>query len=576
MNEDNISGICAALSFFTLIAVFIFAGITANTKNPYYILGVVAAFLLLFIITYVKGRLINVVNYRHFKEHWGNFEKRKRNFKSTQKFFELTRKEDENFSIDNQTWGDLNMDEVFQLIDRTVTSPGEEMLYKILREPELEKTKLLERNKVIKLFKDNADIRDKIGMELVKLGRMKDNGVYSIITKDFNVNYKYKYLFNFLAAAFLVSIITIPIFKLKFVIIAGALFLANSLQHNKFKKDVESYINSLGYLNGIINTAKNISKINNDGIKYYTEILERTSKGSSIIIKETAGLQASDGVRDPVIDLLYSVFLIEERKFFSSINDIKKYREDLKELYKTLGELDALMAVASFREWIGDEYTEPQFVNEENTIEAEEAYHPLVKDAVANSITLENKGIILTGTNMSGKSTFLRTIGVNALLAQTIYTCSAKSYKTSFFKIMTSISPEDNISSGKSYYFREAEALKRIINECGDEPVLCIVDEIFRGTNPVERVNAAAEILNYISRHNTLTLVATHDLELTEILADKYSCYYFTEDINEEGLNFDYKIKEGVCKNRNAIKLLKYLEYPEEIIQKTNERLLKI
>lgn len=576
MNEDNISMTCAALSFFALIAAFIFGGIAANTKNPYYILGVVAAFLLIFIITYVKGRLINVVNYRYFKEHWGNFQKRKRNFKSTQKFFELTRKEDDNFSIDDQTWSDLNMDELFQLVDRTVTSPGEEMLYKILREPELKEDELLERDKVIRLFKDNAEVRDKIGMELVKLGRMKDNGVYSIITKDFNVNYKYKYLFNFLAAAFLVSILTIPIFKLKFVIIAGALFLLNSLQHNKFKKDVESYINSLGYLNGIINTAKNISKINNDGIKYYTEILERTSKGSSIIIKETAGLQASDGTRDPVIDLLYSVFLIEERKFFSSINDIKKYRDDLKELYKTLGELDALMSVASFREWIGDEYTEPQFVNEDNTIEAEEVYHPLVKDAVANSITLENKGIILTGTNMSGKSTFLRTIGVNALLAQTIYTCMAKSYKTSFFKIMTSISPEDNISSGKSYYFREAEALKRIINECGDEPVLCIVDEIFRGTNPVERVNAAAEILNYISRHNTLTLVATHDLELTEILADKYSCYYFTEDINEEGLNFDYKIKEGVCKNRNAIKLLKYLEYPEEIIQKTNERLLKI
>lgn len=576
MNEDKISMTCSALGFFVLVAAFIFAGIAANTKNLYYLIGVLAAFILLFIIMYVKGRLINIVNYRYFKEHWGNFEKRKRNFKSTQKFFALTRKEDNNFSIDNQTWSDLNMDEVFQLIDRTVTSPGEEMLYKTLREPKFEEKELLERNKVIKLFKDNAEIRNKVGMELVKLGRMKDNGVYSIITKDFDVNYKYKYLFNFLAVAFLVSIITIPIFKYKFIIAAGALFVINSLQHGKFKRDVESYINSLGYLNGIINTAKNISKINNDEIKYYTEILKTTSQNSSVIVKETAGLQASDGTRDPIVEILYSVFLIEERKFFSSINDIKKYRDDLKKLYKILGELDALMSVASFREWIGEGYIEPEFINDENTIKAEEVYHPLVENAVANSITLENKGIILTGTNMSGKSTFLRTIGVNALLAQTIYTCMAKRYKTSFFKIMTSISPEDNISSGKSYYFREAEALKRIINECGDEPVLCIVDEIFRGTNPVERVNAAAEILNYISKHNTLTLVATHDLELTEILKDKYFCYYFTEDINEEGLNFDYKIKEGVCKNRNAIKLLKYLEYPEEIIQKTNERLSKI
>ncbi|MCD2346360.1 MutS-related protein [Clostridium guangxiense] len=576
MNEDNISMSCSALSFFALVGAFIFGGIAGNTKNPYYLLGVLAAIILIIIITYVKARLINIVNYRNFKEHWGNFQKRKRNFKSTQKFFTLARKKDSNFSIDDQTWADLNMDELFQLIDRTVTSPGEEMLYKILREPELKEEKLLERNRVIKLFKNNAEIRNKIGIELVRLGRMSDNGVYSIITKDFDVNYKYKYLFDFLALAFLVAVITIPIFKLKFIIIAGALFVINNLQHGKFKRDVESYINSLGYLNGIIHGAESISKINNDEIKHYTEILKRTSKSVSVIVKQTAGLQASNGLRDPVVDMLYSVFLIEERKFFSSINDIKKYRADLKELYKTLGELDALMSVASFREWIGAACTEPEFVSDENTIEAEKVYHPLVEKAVANSITLENKGIILTGTNMSGKSTFLRTIGVNALLAQTIYTCTAESYKTSFFKIMTSISPEDNISSGKSYYFREAEALKRIINECGDEPVLCIVDEIFRGTNPVERVNAAAEILNYISRHNTLTLVATHDLELTEILKDKYLCYYFTEDINEEGLKFDYKIKEGVCKNRNAIKLLKYLEYPEEIIQKTNERLLKI
>ncbi|WP_242851219.1 hypothetical protein [Clostridium sp. DMHC 10] len=296
MNEDNISMSCSALSFFALVGAFIFGGIAGNTKNPYYLLGVLAAIILIIIITYVKAALINIVNYRNFKEHWGNFQKRKRNFKSTQKFFTLARKEDSNFSIDDQTWADLNMDELFQLIDRTVTSPGEEMLYKILREPELKEEKLLERNRVIKLFKNNAEIRNKIGIELVRLGRMSDNGVYSIITKDFDVNYKYKYLFDFLALAFLVAVITIPIFKLKFIIIAGALFVINNLQHGKFKRDVESYINSLGYLNGIIHGAESISKINNDEIKHYTEILKRTSKSVSVIVKQTAGLQASNGL----------------------------------------------------------------------------------------------------------------------------------------------------------------------------------------------------------------------------------------------------------------------------------------
>lgn len=573
MNEDKVNMWGGILTFFSLVGIFIFAAKAINTKDIYCAFAAVLCAGVFFLILHYKRRIIDNINYKEFKEHWGNFQKRKRNFKNTQGFFELAVKDEEKFSIDTQTWSDLNMDKVFELIDRTITSPGEEMLYKILRQPELTGEKLIERNKVINLIKDNAEIRNKLGLEFVRMGRLKDNGVYSIISKDFDVNYKYKYIFTFLAAAFALSLVTIPVFGLKFIYLPMGFMLINYLQHGKFKRDVEAYISSLGYLNKIINSSNRISKIKCEDIKYYTEILKRTSKNTERIAKQTAGIQTTDGM-DIVMELIYTVFLIEERKFFNCINDIRKYRKDLKELYNTLGELDALMSVASYREWLDGDYVEPEFLDKERFIETSEIYHPLIEEAVSNSIVLDDEGIILTGTNMSGKSTFLRTIGVNALLAQTIYTCSAASYKTSFFKIMTSISPEDNISSGKSYYFREAEALKRIISECNsDYPVLCIIDEIFRGTNPVERVNASAEILNYISKHNTLTLVATHDLELTEMLKDRYTCYYFTEDINEEGLNFDYKLKEGVCKNRNAVKLLKYLKYPEEIIERTNNRL---
>lgn len=575
-NEDQVSLISNLAIFATIIAAFISGGVALNDKKYYLLIFTVLCLAACILISYVSKGILDNINYERFKRHWGNFEKRKRNFKTTQNFFEIDKQDEEKFSVDEQTWSDLNMDKLFELIDRTITSPGEEMLYKILKQPELSAERLIDRNKVINLLKDNANVRNKIGLELTRLGREKDNGAFGIISKDFNLNYKYKYLFNFLVAAFLLSIVSIPILGIQSVIVTLALFVANSIMHNKFKSNVESYVNSLGYLNGIINTANRLSKINDEELKHYTEILNKTYKACKVVAKETSGMHRVEGL-DPIGDLFYMLFLVEERKFFSSINDIKKYRNELKELYKTLGELDALMSVASFREWLGEDYTEPEFVTEGKVIEAVEVFHPLIDEAVGNTITLNDEGIILTGTNMSGKSTFLRTIGANALLAQTIYTCAADSYRTSFFKIMTSISPEDNISSGKSYYFREAEALKRIINECNSEvPVLCIIDEIFRGTNPVERVNASAEILNYISKHNTLTLVATHDLELTEILKDKYLCYYFTEDINEEGLNFDYKIKNGVCRNRNAVKLLKYLEYPEEIIQKTNERLSKL
>lgn len=199
--------------------------------------------------------------------------------------------------------------------------------------------------------------------------------------------------------------------------------------------------------------------------------------------------------------------------------------------------------------------------------------HPLIKDAVPNSIEINESGIIITGSNMSGKSTFLRTFGVNVLFSQTICTCLCEKYEGSFFKVITSISPDDNIMGGKSYYMAEAEAILRIIKNCdGENPSLCIIDEIFRGTNPVERISAACEILDYLPEHFATAIVATHDIELADMVKHHYDCYYFTEDVGKEGLEFDYKIKKGIIKTRNAIKLLKFLGYPEEIVEGAEKR----
>ena len=125
-----------------------------------------------------------------------------------------------------------------------------------------------------------------------------------------------------------------------------------------------------------------------------------------------------------------------------------------------------------------------------------------------------------------------------------------------------------------SYYLGEAEALLRILNSLeGNITTFCMIDEIFRGTNPIERVASSTEIIKYIMNRNALALIATHDLELTEVDKDKYECYYFSELVDEkEGLKFDYLMKKGVSPTRNAIKLLKFIGYPEEIIEGANER----
>ena len=103
--------------------------------------------------------------------------------------------------------------------------------------------------------------------------------------------------------------------------------------------------------------------------------------------------------------------------------------------------------------------------------------------------------------------------------------------------------------------------------------MFCPIDEIFRGTNPIERISTSAEILLYLNKYKTISIVATHDRELVDILKKHYEFYYFSENIDlSKGLSFDYKLKSGISQTRNAIKLLEYMKYPMEIVENSYKR----
>ncbi len=562
-----------------LIIILVFAGlilISYSINVTYlYLIGFVPLVGVLILGIYIRKKAILEIANKSFKKQWGKKVERKRNFNNIRSTFDYIEESTEEFCIDDQTWSDLTMNEMYTVMDRTITSPGEEILYKMLRMPLFSEEKLKRRNAIINLFEKNEEIRNKLGMFFLNLNRVRKNHVPELLWEKIEVDMKYKMICRFLGlfpiligVAFFITRQSTLLFLLIIVV------CVNPYLHMKIKKNIYQYVSCIGYVNGIITAASSISKFNNEEFKEYKDVLTDLSKKVQLIVKKTGGIGRIEGIdQTGITDILYMIFLFEENQFFSCIDLIKKHQEDLKKLYICIGEIDALLSIASYREGL-DNFATPEFTNDNGQFEVKDMSHPLVSDAIPNDITMNNKGIILTGSNMSGKSTFLRTIGVNCILAQTIYMTTASFYKASFFKIMTSISPEDNIMSGKSYYFREAEALLRIIEEGGEDyPLLCIIDEIFRGTNPVERVNASIEILGYLERHNSLAVVATHDLELTDMLKNSYAMFYFTEDMEKDGLVFDYKLKDGVCRTRNAVKLLKYLKYPEEIIQNTNRRI---
>ena len=163
---------------------------------------------------------------------------------------------------------------------------------------------------------------------------------------------------------------------------------------------------------------------------------------------------------------------------------------------------------------------------------ATNVYHPLINSPIPNSIT-EDKCTLLTGSNASGKSTFIKSLAINQILSQTIYTSLSQEFKASYFVVYSSMAIKDNILSNESYFIVEIKSLKRILdNSRGKYPILCFVDEVLRGTNTLERIAASSRILASLAKENALCLAATHDIELTYILEKYYSNYHFRESID--------------------------------------------
>lgn len=544
--------------------------------NRIYFSGFVITIALAFGALKIHYRIKSIRTLRILREEWGKERERKRNFAEIGELFRYLVKDNAyRFYIDDQTWEDLDMDKIYAIMDRTHSTPGEQGLYNILRTPMMDETAFNKRKDIIEFFQNNNEARENIQMELEKLGRQRGSLITSFLWEDIMVKFKYRFVLTILSLLGLLAILAIiPLGIKALVYTITPVFAINSYIHYRIKKSIAGQLNTIQYLHDIIKTSKKLSNINAQAIEEHTSELGRTAAACKRVFEKTSiSFERGNSELEAIREYINILFMVEEKKFFGAIDDIRLHRKELQEMYKALGELDALISIASYRAGL-EGFSIPRLYTESAELKGTGMAHPLLKDPVRNSIHINREGIVVTGSNMSGKSTFLRTVGLNALFAQTICTCIADEYEGSFFKILTSISPGDNLIGGKSYYLAEAEALLRIINSAGDHvPCLCIIDEIFRGTNPVERTGASVEILDYLVSNNAIVIVATHDLEITEMVRGTYKYYYFSEDIGQEGLKFDFTIKEGVSKNRNAVKLMKYLGYPEEIVDKTTKRI---
>ncbi|MCW3491001.1 MutS-related protein [Dethiobacter alkaliphilus] len=555
------------------VALFIFY--LAETFNTVYYWGMFSLlpFAIVWWMLYRKMKFAEAM--AELRSHWGQAVKKEREMQSLKKAFSLFPVEEGGqYAISPQTWDDLHMDRIYALADRTLTSPGEQVLYNMFRAPLLEKEVLQKRNAAVRALSEDAVLREKLQGILLPLDRMKPDTVTNFLWGDDFKSTDLGIVPNLLAFAALLALMSVSVWGIHSVIIGVIpMFGINYYYQNYTARHLMFRFPPIRYLRAMLVSAQEMGRIqHSDFTSYSAPLRKNAAAGKGIIHKaRTMGFAAMDSLG--VYEYVNNLFLLDLRNYYGVMQEVKANLTQLRQTYQLLGEVDALIAVASMRAGT-ENWCEPEFLEGQTAVYTQDIRHPLLDKAVPNSILLEKPGAILTGSNMSGKSTFLRTIGVNALLAQSVGICFARSYKGSLFKIITSINKEDHLPGGKSYYLIEAEAILKMIRGVGSgAPALCIIDEIFRGTHSLERIPAAIEVLLYLSGQNTMNLIATHDLDVARACSPVYPLYHFRERVGESGLEFDYLLKQGITTSWNAIKILRHMGFPLEVTDGAQSRI---
>lgn len=467
--------------------------------------------------------------------------------------------------IDDITWDDLDMNRVFAVLDACQTSIGEEYLYTLLHKF-ADDTETSRCEELMELLDKNPELRLRLQVLLKKAGKTNYNGLAEFIESSEVHGLRHTRVYKLFAFLPLLSIVLIPFSRTIGTACVLCFLACNLVLYYRAKKKTEFELPSVRYLANILTCGRKICKIQDAAFSpFQTELQENLSKLRKLGGATSAVLPKLYKSDMDVITEFYSILTLHEiRSYNKMIQIVTAQREACKSACRIIAQMDTAIAILSFRKSL-PVTCKPHYIKS-SQVNLQEIYHPLLQKPVSNSILFEGDSLI-TGSNASGKSTFIKAVAVNGILARAINTCTARVYQAPKTLIITSMAVRDNILSGESYFIAEIKSLKRVLEHMAHTPCLCFVDEILKGTNTVERIAASSAVLRHIHELDGLCLVATHDMELTQILAAEYENYHFSEQITDDGITFDYLIKPGPSNTTNAVKLLDYMGFDKAVVQ---------
>lgn len=558
--RNETKSIVNKISFFRLlIFLFIIISFILGAKvNIFNIIGVILIFAFIILI-FIHDRYYKRLNY--YEKYLNVLEQYKdRDNGNWKKFKDIGEEYSSELFMDLNIVGDNSL---FQYLSVCKTKGGRDVLIDKLSNKKINHKELLKNQEAIKELASNVDfdVNFLVAMSCFdgKLIDLKDN--FSLLDKKIGNKY-FDIVVGLLFASLCIIFLLLGLFNVisynYFMGIFIFNFLINFMYEFIFRDDfsnIDKISNDYYKLNDvykvIVNTKFNSKKLNSisndisldiDKIKYLFFINDLNNLKNNILSSSIFNGLFCINI---VVMFMYSLFLKKD------VNTLKVGITDIEEL-------EALISLAGIG-ILKKNVCMPILVDDVE-LDFKNIEHPLISSGKVVSNDFSNTaGVnIITGSNMGGKTTFIRTVGINLILMNAgTFVCST-SFRSCYFRIFTSISVNDDIDKGISTFYGELLRMKKAIDFHGGNR-LVLVDEIFKGTNYNDRIYGAMNVIKKLDDSKTILFVTTHDFELCDYKIKNLRNYYFKEYYEGDSIKFDYKLREGKCESTNAKYLMKKL-----------------
>jgi ABC-type multidrug transport system fused ATPase/permease subunit len=475
------------------------------------------------------------------------------------------------FEFDLNITGEYSL---HRLVNTSSSYEGSRILKDWLTEYNTDTAIALKRQELIKELSQMHRFRDKLTLNSTLTSRKELKGtkisewiespvvtneikkvlVYSSVLIPLNIILFVLYLINAIPGYFLFGLL-----------VYTAVYWLNSKYTKGLFEELLEVEDEFGKFTVIFDLLEQYPYIKGSKIEEYCSIF--TSHSPSVDFKKIRHIANMVGLtRNPLVGLILNVIYPYNFFYAYRLETIKvKVKKDLPLWLQAWHNLEAYNSLANYA-YLNPQCTFPGFHETGEIFSAKGLGHPLIhyKTNIVNNFSISKKGevFIITGSNMSGKSTFLKTIGMNMVMANAGGVVYARNFRAAPLRVFCCIKISDSVTDGISYFYAEVKRLKNLLQELNDNnkiPVLFLIDEIFRGTNNIERLTGSRSYIKEAVKLNGTGLVSTHDLELSRLEEEITTVknYHFREEASEGRMIFDYIIHPGPSPTTNALKIMK-------------------